>query len=313
MINQIFKVSGGWVGESPVNLVKSQDQDIYIYAGDEPLTVGFTIGLWDGVTGEPINLDLPEYETIRPLGNDVDGSAVDSLAYHSFMGHAYRNLEPGRRYPLAESPFDLEVRHQEITEGTWQGWGWRAEIHGDAGSRDPGVRAIGIYSDSECTQYLYTTGAFVQGVSSWQVDSNGQPLTVWYTECPLGQLKPTRGDWHIAILYAALQEGKKTLLASQDSFRYLFFEKTQIDTQPISGEPTGAWVDTGATIIALAGQVYRTSSILTGLIINQPLRLGLTLETKFNGYWPVVGTPSDYIQITPYVSVSIGTKVYKWV
>jgi hypothetical protein len=244
MINQLLKVVGGWVGERPVNLVETQHADTYVYAGTEPLTQGTTIGLWNGETGDPIDLNLDEYKAIRPLGNAVDGSAVDSLDYHGFMGHAPRNLENGRKYPLAGSPFDLEVRHQQITEGTWQGWGWRAEMHGDTGSRIPGVRAIGIYSDSECTQYLYTTGAFVQGSSSWQVDSNGQPLTVWYTECPLGQLKPTKGDWHIAVLYAALQEGKRTLLATQDNFRYLFFEKTQADTQPGSGEPVGypAWV-----------------------------------------------------------------------
>jgi hypothetical protein len=76
--------------------------------------------------------------------------------------------------------------------------------------------------------------------------------------------------------------------------------------------PVATWVDTGATIIALAGQVYRLSAVLTGLTIGQPLRLGLIAETTFNGYWPTPATPSDYIQITPYVTATVGTKVWKW-
>lgn len=76
--------------------------------------------------------------------------------------------------------------------------------------------------------------------------------------------------------------------------------------------PVATWVDTGLTVIALAGQIYRLSGIPLGLTINQPLRLGPTLETKFNGYWPTAATPSDYIQITPYVSVAVGTKLWKW-
>jgi hypothetical protein len=78
--------------------------------------------------------------------------------------------------------------------------------------------------------------------------------------------------------------------------------------------PVATWVDTGATIIGLAGQVYRLSAVVTGLAINQPIRFGTlaTRETKFNGYWPTVGTPSDYIQINPYVAASIGMKLWKW-
>ena len=280
-----------------------------LYGQDNPpVTGGDILGVWE-YNGSPRNaVDLDAYQIIRPLGNKETGEATGDLAYHYVMGHAPRQLEPGRLYPTSNSPFDLEIRHQQITEGTWQGWGWRAELHGDAGSRNPGVRAIGVYSDQACTQYLYTTGAFVQGQSLWQTSSTGTPLTVWYTECPLGQLKPSREDWYIAILYASLQEGIQTLGAAQDSIRYLFWEHEQGYTPP-SG---AAWVDTGATIIALAGQVYRTSSTISGLSIGQQIRLGDTGETTFNGYWPTAETPSGYIQISPYVSAAIGSTIWKW-
>jgi hypothetical protein len=230
------------------------------------------------------------------------------------MGHAVRNLEPGRKYPAAESPFVIEVRHKLFTGNAnpaWDGWGWRAEIVGPAGSRDPSARAIGIYSDAACTAYLYTTGAFIQQASAWQVDANGSALTVWATEYNPGLLgydNDAKHDVHHACLLGSAQEGHATLAASAQSAAHEFWKHPQGYVAP----PTAGWVDTGATITALAGQVYRTSSVLTGLTVNQPLRLGPTLETKFNGYWPVVNTPSDYIQITPYVGVSVGTKVYKW-
>lgn len=76
--------------------------------------------------------------------------------------------------------------------------------------------------------------------------------------------------------------------------------------------PGEDWVDTGATITAQFGTVYQLSATLTGLSIGQPLRLGPTAETTFNGYYPVVGTPSAIIQINPFVQVATGLKVWKW-
>jgi hypothetical protein len=35
-------------------------------------------------------------------------------------------------------------------------------------------------------------------------------------------------------------------------------------------------------------------------------------ETVFTGYWPSVGTPSDYITIAPHVTAANGAKVWKW-
>ena len=67
-------------------------------------------------------------------------------------------------------------------------------------SNDPGrditARAIGVYSDPECTAYLYTTGAFVD-------DGSGN----YYTECPVGQRQPTDAQVNFALLLGAAQEG----------------------------------------------------------------------------------------------------------
>jgi hypothetical protein len=285
-----------------------------MYGSDNPPVVGSSgiIAVWD-YDGEPIGaVNLAAYMAIRPLGNELDGTATEALDFTTVMGHAPRNLEPGKRWPDYLAPFDLEMRHQQITTGPWQGWGWRAEMRGSVGTRNPGVRAIGIYSDKECTMYLYTTGAFVQGQSAWQFDAAGEPLTVWYTECPLGQLKPTKGDWYFAVLYASIQEGKHTLSQNRTAVRALFWETTQAGTQPGSG--AGGWVDTGVTIAQLVGAgVYRVSAAPT-ITLNQAIRLGDASagETVFTGYWPTTGTPSDYIKITPHVSAAVGSKVWKW-
>lgn len=305
MINQLLKIPGGWQGERPVNLVPAQDPDTYVYAGDEPLTQGTTIGLWDGETGEPLDLDLDAYKAIRPLGNATDGAAVQSLDYHGFMGHAPRNLEPGRRYPAAEAPFDLEIRHK------WTGsyWTHRAEMHGDAGARDPSNYTIGAYTDTTYTTWIWpTTGAFLRGPSEWQVDAEGEPLEVWYKDGWDGYQSTEKQDWYIAVLNGPSIEGKATLPADLESVRYLFWEHNQGWTPP----PDAEWVDTGLTIISQAGQAYRLSGVPSGLTIGQALRLGPTAETKLKGYWSVLLTPSDYILVDPFKQVAVGSKVWKW-
>lgn len=295
--------------------VETQTPDVYLGDGYSPIPAGATIIALDDAV-----VDTDEYLAIRPLGNDA-GQATPPLRFQHFMGEPQvlagdpQATDPIEQlYPADNLPFAIEVRHRLFTENAnpeWDGWGWRAEIIGGAASRDPSARAIGIYSDEACTQYLYTTGAFTQQTSTWQVDAQGAPLTIWATEYNpglLGYPNDTKQPVHHACLLGAAQEGHATLRADQESAYHEFWEH---DQGYVPG-PTENWVDTGATIIGQAGQVYRLSAILTGLSINQPLRLGPTVETKFNGYWPVVGTPSDYIQITPFFQVAMGLKVYKW-
>jgi hypothetical protein len=75
--------------------------------------------------------------------------------------------------------------------------------------------------------------------------------------------------------------------------------------------PAGAtWVDTGATVSGQAGQLYYLSATVAslGLSSGQAIKLG-TAETTFVALWP--GT-NNLIQINPYVTVSVGAKVWKW-
>lgn len=299
---------------------------------ENPIVPGdVLIGAWAHSGSQVEPLDQALYEAIRPLGNspprDVydeggnvvgqtrGGDASSNLIYHHFAGWGQRILGDdasedsiARFYPVDTQPFAIEIRHKEWTgqvDPGWNGWGWRAEILGGAGGRDPSARAIGIYSDPECTQYLYTTGAFVQGPSDWQVDGNGDPLTVWFTETPLGRANPQKEDWHIACLLGAAQEGYNTLGSGEGSVIYLFWDKTQ-------GDPGGGneeYVDTGATVIAQAGTVYQISDagVAASLVPGQQIRFGDDAETTFTGVW---AGGADYIEIDPFVQAQVGDALW---
>lgn len=258
-------------------------------------------------------MDATAYQLLRPFGNAEDGSATGELRWSYIDGWPHRLFPSGKPYPDDNQPFDAEARHvyfdtPQTPAST--GWGFRVELIGDSGTRDPNARAIGVYSDPGCAteDYLWTTGALSLGPSLWQVDGDGNPLTVWFTDSWDGDRPDERKDWHIAFLLGSAQEGHQTLPAAQDNIRYLFWEHEQGWTPP----PDADWVDTGLTIIAQAGQAYRLSGVPSDLTIGQALRLGPTEETTLLGYWPVLLTPSDYIQIDPFVQVATGLTVWKW-
>lgn len=188
----------------------------------------------------------------------------------------------------------LEISHKQFGSQ----WGWRAVMRVQSEDFTPGVRAVAIYSDADHTEYLYTTGAF-----TWDAEA-GEWATQW------NESKANKTDIHYAILYASLVENAGTLRAEDDSSTSFFLYGVPSATVP-GGEE---WVDTGVTVTQLVGAgVYRVSGI-TELIFDQQIRLGETEagETVFKGYWPSVGTPSDYLNIAPHVEVAVGAKVYKW-
>ena len=242
------------------------------------------IGAWaqDGTT---LELDEALYEQLRPLGNDPSGHATQHLLYPVVMGHQVKAVGTGDDeitswYPDGSQPFAIEVRHKEFTEYPdpgHNGHGWRAEILGGAASRDPSVRAMAVYSDPECTAYLYTTGAFQQGLSDWQVDDEGEPLSVWFSETPAGRNTAEPADWHMAVLFASLQEGYATLGADDDRIQWLYWDKVQ--------GGSGNWVDSGSTVTGIVGAgTYNVddSTPFDSYATGAPMRFGDDFETLFD-------------------------------
>lgn len=199
--------------------------------------------------------------------------------------------EPTGTFGAVRGDF-IEIRHKQFTGGLW---GWRAEMRSQSGDFEPGVRAIGIYSDAACTQYLYTTGAFVLDTSS------GRYVTEWNSG---NSVKTTR---YFALLYASAQEAIGALLDTEDVA--VVYLKYGLPAEP---PPAGeTWVDTGATVTSQAGQLFYLSADIStlGLTNGQAIRFGTTLETTYVQTWP--GT-TNLMQINPYVAAQVGMKVWKW-
>lgn len=198
--------------------------------------------------------------------------------------------EPSGTFGAVMGDF-IEIRHKQFSGGLW---GWRAEMRSQSGGFEPGVRAIGIYSDAACTQYLYTTGAFIYDAES------GRYVTEWNAG---DSVKTTR---YFALLYASLQEAIGALLDTDD-VAVVYLKYGLPPAPPEEGE---AWVDTGATVTQLvAAGVYRVSQSLIGtLTAGQAIKLG-DAETVFTGFWSGFG---DYLLISPHVTAANGSKVWKW-
>lgn len=246
------------------------------------------------------------YEQIRPFGNNPDGSATGPLLYHYIDGYPLRLFPSGDPYPVGDEPFDAQLRHKYFdTPATpaSTGWGFRIELVGAAYTRDPSARSIATYHDPECTDvHVPSMGAFSLGPSDWQVDELGTTLEVWFIDSWDGYRLPEQADWHVAMLLGPEQEGYQTLPVGSDGVEYLFWQYTQ---------SAGAeWVDTGATVIAQAGTVYRISdaAVVAVLVPGQPIKLG-DQETTFTGVW---AGGADYIEIDPFVQAAVGDALWSF-
>lgn len=259
------------------------------------------VGVWnkDGTIAEDYTVNTPLYEQIRPLGNNPDGSATGLLRAIYPAGMPPYRLSEDSLYPPDIDPFGVEIRHKEFG-GTWPGWGWRAEM--TYGTRDPSVYAIGVYSDPECTQYLYTTGAFAQMESDWQVDENGNPVTVWATESPAGRVNDQKEDWHLALLYASEQHGYQTLSATAENIEYLFWSVNQDGSVNNSGASN--WRDSGQTVVGMAGTVTLVQD-KSAFQIGTKTKIN-DFEAEITGFW---AGGNGLIQ-TPYHAYTAGSKIF---
>ena len=224
-----------------------ENREVFLIANNTdptPEIGGKVIGAWtlDGDMVRDDNGNIvhpldPDYYKIRPIGNESDGKSTGGLQYTHWMGWNPRQLDPDSEtnpyYPTDNQPFGLRMQHKWF-EGTWAGWGWRAEVDPDwlDTTRDISVRAIGIYSDENARNYLYTTGAFQQGESeNGFTDEDGNPQQVWFTETPAGRATTQKEPTHFALLWAAKQEGHFTLTPEVERVDRLYWKENQPQSQ----------------------------------------------------------------------------------
>lgn len=211
---------------------------------DQPTTVNWSDSIpahrSEGFTGLPTEIDfqiaVDEYQgsgrgyVIR-IRKQINGEIVELTDQDG---------------PLiwTQQSWRLEIRPKYF-EGTFSGWGWRAEMVGGDPALDPGVRSLALYADDQHTQFLYTPGAFQSGQSEFY------PGDCWFMESPLGQLTPERTDIHFATLFASIQETKGTLSADADSAFARYWIGLEGEQSPTP--PGTDWIDSGATFQSLLG------------------------------------------------------------
>lgn len=282
-------------------------QDWFLYLCSEDVTGQYPgsklIGAWraDGRVAtdnqdppQPIPID-PDYEAfIRPFGN-ADGAATGSLGFHSWLGNGQRHVrvdpEDGSlpQYPADLQPYIVTVQRTYIDDDGYphipHGFTFRINFADPA--TVPSARSFGVYADAECTQYLWTPGAFV--------DVDG----VWTIECPVGQRTAEESEWHFAMLLGAAQEGRFTLPIGTQSMTWHFFTADQ------GGGGGGGYADSGQTVTGMAGTVTLMAS-------NAQFNVGDKIridghESTVTSKWTGTG-----LVLTPYKAHATGATIEVW-
>ena len=99
----------------------------------------------------------------------TQGRRQTSLDYHHWFGGGQRYMQPEPaadtlpQYPADRQPYVIDVVRTNITDDGFPAipHGFQFTIAFADPSRAPNARSFGVYSDAECTQYLWTPGAFV--------------------------------------------------------------------------------------------------------------------------------------------------------
>ena len=241
----------------------STPKQAYLYTADDitawPVSA-YIVGAWDRATGlqigqtydtdgttvigtptNPVTSDYTQF--VRPLGNDQGRATgpLDSMRWQGMPEEKF--LADANRYPASESPFQLKIERVLHPGGEPEypvaGWGWTVTMISEDSLRDITARGIGIYSDPECTAFLYTTGAFILETGEYK------------THCPPGQVQPTDAQVNFALLLGSLQEGWFNLPEGGGESDALFWAKNQ---------PTGEWATATAynigDVVTYSGSTY---------------------------------------------------------
>lgn len=312
--------------------VDGDDTILNILHTEDPTLPGDSLIRGWNWAGIPIKEgDVADFATLRSFGNELPrnlydgageiigqtrgGDATGPLLAHHFSGWRQRELgtppeigEEAALYPDDNLPFTLITDYYWYDQAEFSGWGFLTEWQdGEENTRLITNRAMAVYSDSDCENYLWTGGAFQLGPSRLgQLDENGDPLQVYFSDTPAGQRNAEKETRHLALLFGATQEGFFSLEPSGGRVTKLFWEQTQVP--PPSGE---TWVDTGATVVAPVGQLFQISSaaVAASLSPGQAIRFGDTLETTFVQIWPGW---DDLLEIDPPVAAQIGDVLWSW-
>ena len=258
----------------------------------------------DPVTGAPVTQG-PLYADLFPIGN-IAGFAPADVRHHHWQGHDKRLYQDpdtatgDPQFPADDQPDSVEIRRWEFGDG----WGVRVElIYGS----DPTNKAIARYLDEDYTQFHYTTGAFVLQDSYWQVDENDNPVQVYATETPPGFRTTQQEPEYIGLWFGQLVAKSPLPLGTDTRTAYYFTHNI--------GDPSGGWVDTGATTTGMAGTVILVSDGTPfALKAGAKVRVGATgrEDLTIGTLWPSAASPQGFETAQDKISAVTGLAVYLW-
>ena len=186
-----------------------------------------------------------------------DNGTTYALGDFATSGGMWQSLQDNNtgNTPFGGSPFWEFINQPGV-------WGWTVEMISNDPLRDITARAIGVYSDPECTSYLYTTGAFIQDGSH---DNN------FYTECPIGQRQATDAQVNFALLLGSAQEGWFNLPEGGGDAEALFWNSGQLN--PIGGDQPD-WMR-----VTKYGPRYGGTAVDGSLFIDNASPMGFGIES----------------------------------
>ena len=142
-----------------------------------------------------------------------DTNTVYALGDYATSGGMWRSLQDANQ---GNTPFGGSAFWEFINQSG--PWGWSVVMLSADPLRDITARAVGIYTDPECTIFEYTTGAFVQ---------DGSHGNNYYTVCPPGNRLPAPDQVNFALLLGAAQEGFFNLPENSGTTEALFWASDQ--------------------------------------------------------------------------------------
>jgi len=212
----------------------------HVYLSSEDTTADYAgsrlLGGWgeDGLALTAIDPDVADY--LQPAGN-LSGEAPVTLAVNHFMGHKPERAVTDTpaadtlpQFPADRQPYQVSVERTVILDDGFAHipHGFRFTLQFAAPETLPTARSFGVYADAECTQYLWTPGAFAEVIEGEGEDQQ----TLWRIDCPVGQRTAEPQDWHFAMLLGSLQVGRFTLPLGQQSATRYFFEHDRGEWSP---------------------------------------------------------------------------------
>lgn len=247
------------------------------------------VGEWDN-DGSLVYMDDVVYAELRPLGNDA-GMATDDLDLTHYQDHAQRHLQLTPQvdtlpeYPVDTQPFTVTMERQWDDTPGWEGWGWKFIVKFADPSRDATARAVGIYSDPECKEYLYTTGELIEEGA------------VYVAENPAGKATAEKEPVYYALLLGSAQEGIMNLPVESETQTKLFWEHDQ----PVPGGSD--WIDSGQTVDSMAGTVTIVQDN-SGFSVGEQVKIN-EVEMTIDSLWTGTG-----LTLSPYTASPVGAGVY---